>query len=163
MKLHVAKVYPVVDPGMRLLCTKRYPNHPHGCPNYGEYDSCPPKCGMLGDVFDLEKPFWVLWTAFNLEAHVSRMREKQPKWTYRQLSCCLYWQGTVRKYLREESEEWMQRAKTAFPDHMDKLRLITCPEAMGVNVTATMKSIGVKLEWPPKKKTRMIYLVGVEK
>jgi hypothetical protein len=26
-----------------------------------------------------------------------------------------------------------------------------CPEAMGVNVTATMKEIGIQLEWPPKR------------
>jgi hypothetical protein len=35
------------------------------------------------------------------------------------------------------------------------------PEAHGLNVTATMKSIGIELEWPPKTVTYQIALASV--
>jgi len=34
---------------------------------------------------------------------------------------------------------------------------------MGVDVTATMRSAGVELEWPPRKIAYQVYLVGVPK
>lgn len=40
------------------------------------------------------------------------------------------------------------------------LRLLACPEAAGVNITATMASIGVALEWPPVTKALQIVLAG---
>lgn len=162
LEFHSAIVKPVADSGMRGLCTKPYPNHPKGCPNYGQRDTCPPQCKLIKDAFDLDCGIWALWAIFDLAAHVTRMRDKQPSWTYRQLSCCLYWQGTVRKALREYVEKWMKEMKH-YPPLADRLELITCPEAMGVNVTATMQNIGVTLEWPPQETTRMVYLVGVKK
>ena len=38
-----------------------------------------------------------------------------------------------------------------------------CPEAMGVNVTATMKNLGVKLEWPPETVVHKVAIIGVRK
>ncbi len=37
----------------------------------------------------------------------------------------------------------------------------TCPEAIGVNVTQTMESIGILLEWPPVHKTYQVAIAGV--
>ena len=116
---------------------------------------------MLYDYFDLAKPVWALWAEFDIAAQARKIKKAHPDWSRRQCVNCRYWQGTVRKFLREAATEWMQRCKTACPDHANQLALISCPEAMGVNVTATMKSIGVKLEWPPIKTSRMVYLVGV--
>ena len=39
----------------------------------------------------------------------------------------------------------------------------TCPEAMGVDITSTMKSIGIELEWPPENFTYQIALSGKKK
>lgn len=38
-----------------------------------------------------------------------------------------------------------------------------CPEAMGVNVTATMKNLGVTLEWPPQKVVYKVAIIGTIK
>jgi len=35
------------------------------------------------------------------------------------------------------------------------------PEAYGVNVTATMAAVGIKLQWPPRDKTYQIALAGL--
>ena len=62
----------------------------------------------------------------------------------RQLECCLYWQGTARKQLRQEITEF-RKHHPAFKAY----KVVERPEAMGLNVTATMASIGHELEWPP--------------
>ncbi len=77
-------------------------------------------------------------------------------WSERQLACCLYWQGTARKALRELLRWFLHRSGKG-------LCVIACPEAAGVNITATMKSIGVELEWPPRTVTYQVVLAGTPK
>jgi len=36
-----------------------------------------------------------------------------------------------------------------------------CPEAMGINITATMAQAGIMLEWPPESVTYQIALAGI--
>lgn len=160
MEFHADIVEPVIDLSMRSLCVRPYPGHPKGCPNHGSRDTCPPEQKVFGGVYDTDLNIFALWTEFDLGAHVSRMKKAHPTWSYRQLSCCLYWQGTVRKFLRTKSKKWIDFAVLHTP-FADRILLTTCPEAMGINVTATMKNIGVQLEWPPKSLTRMVYLAGV--
>lgn len=152
-------VKPVYRPSVRDLCTKRYHNHPKGCPNFNKRADCPPNVKLLPEIFDTTRTFWALWAEFDLAAQVERMRAKLPLWTYPQLSCCLYWQGSVRKFLRDNTRKWIANyAKT----HKGVI-YTEGPEAIGVDVTATMKQIGVTLEWPPKQIVRKIILLGVKK
>lgn len=148
----VSFVTPVIDRSVRGLCAKPYRGHPKGCPNFRKRETCPPTASMYGDVYDLTLPVVAVWNVFDLADHVSRMRSKHPNWSWAQLTCCLYWQGAARKYLRA-------KILHALAEH-PALRAETCPEAMGVDVTATMKSIGVELEWPPKTKTVQVALVA---
>lgn len=133
----------VHDPAVRKLCPKRYPGHPKGCPNYGKRRTCPPHAPLFMDIQDIEWPTFVIWNRFDFGAHVWRMRVKHPKWSERQLACCLYWQGTARKKLNEEIEKF-KRSHANYT-------VTRCPEAMGVNVTETMKHLGIVLEWPPER------------
>lgn len=70
--------------------------------------------------------------------------------------CCLYWQPTARKQLRAEI------ARFKFMEQ-PRYKVVTCPEACGVNVTATMAFIGHVLEWPPTTVTYQVALAGVSK
>jgi hypothetical protein len=106
----------------------------------------------LLDKLDLVKPIYTVWNVFDLAGHVERMRARHPDWSARQLVCCLYWQGTARKALRGHIQEFVR-------EHPD-LTIIECPEAQGVNVTATMAKIGVELEWPPVKVAYQVVLAG---
>lgn len=138
---------------VRNLCRKSYLGHPHGCPNYDNRDACPPKALLLDNVLDLKKVVWIAWVNYNLEEHRKRMWAKHPNWSRRQTECCLYWQAHVRKQLREEMQ--------AFVDFTDsRLIMLEIPEANGVNVTETMRQIGVELEWPPKRIVRKVGLIG---
>jgi len=80
------------------------------------------------------------------------MREKHPEWSERQLRCCLYWQHTARRQLRTKVADLL----TQHPG----LVAVFVPEACGVNVTATMASIGIALEWPPVQFAYQVALVG---
>ena len=145
------RIIPVIDPGVRLMCVRPYPNHPRGCPNFNKRKDCPPKSSLWNDVCDKQLATWVFWTHFNLGAHRERMQKKHPTWTKRQSECCLYWQGTAKKPLKDWLKENWQ-----FPGFFTTM----CPESMGVNVTATMASIGVDLEWPPEKLTYQVAMGG---
>ena len=148
-------VVPVVDLTVRGLCPKPYPLHPKGCPNFNKKAGCPPQCLTIEKVLDLSRPVWAVWNVFDFAGHVARMREKQPTWSERQLACCLYWQPKARGCLRAEIRK--------FIDEHCGLTIEACPEACGVNMTATMASIGVALEWPPKTVALQIVLAGSRK
>jgi len=80
------------------------------------------------------------------------MKENHPGWSDRQAYCCLYWQPRARKQLRAKIEGFLR----IHPG----LKIITCPEAQGVNVTATMKLIGIELEWPPREIAYQVVVAG---
>lgn len=147
-----AQVELVVDPKVRRLCIEKYPDHPNGCPNYDMKEGCPPKVPMIGKVILLQEPVFAIWSVFDLAAHVERLRYRHPKWSPRQLACCLYWQPKARKALEWETLLFLRQ----HPGN----QVIKCPEAMGVNVTATMARIGVHLEWPPERVTHQVAIGG---
>ena len=150
-----AQVHPICNPSVRDLCRKPYPGHPRGCPNYGRRRTCPPHAPMLCQVIDLSQPVHAVWNAFDLAGHVERMREKHPEWSDRQLVNCLYWQGTARKALRAKVRNFGGLLLAS-----GQLIALACPEACGVNVTATLASIGIEIEWPPKTIAYQVALVG---
>lgn len=80
------------------------------------------------------------------------MREKHPQWSKRQIECCLYWQPKAKKELKGQ-------VKMFLSDRPDKV-VVWIPERTGVNVTATMKSIGIELQWPPVTKTYQVVIAG---
>jgi hypothetical protein len=80
------------------------------------------------------------------------MHAKHPNWTDRQIRCCLYWQSKARKELRE-------KLKLFLSEHPEFI-VLTTPEACGVDVDATMASLGAKLEWPPVSLAYQVALVG---
>ena len=150
-----AIIIPVMNLSVRGLCVKPYPNHARGCPNHNKRPSCPPKCKTLPEILDLTKPIFVIWNEFDIGSHVERMRAKHPGWSDRQLFCCLYWQPKARLQLKDKIE--------AFLRENPGLRMASCPEGNGVDITATMASIGIRLEWPPLKIARQVVLAGTPK
>lgn len=146
-------VRPIIDLSVRGLCVRRYRGHPRGCPNFGKRNICPPKARLFANVIDTSKPVYCVWNKFDLGVHVDRLRGLHPDWSIHQLECCLYWQGKARKQLRNRIAEVSKRL--AFEPVV-----LTCPEACGVNVTATMKGVGVELEWPPKQFAYQVALMG---
>lgn len=129
----------VIDLRAREWCKLPYPKHPRGCPNYDSgRDTCPPNAPLVFDKFDLNKQHWFAIVDFNLKEFKERMRLLHPCWSERQLGCCLYWQGGVRKRLREFAGNFvMENMGTEFS---------TCPEAMGVHVINTLKKFNIPIK-----------------
>ncbi len=145
----------VIRPEVRSLCARRYPGHPHGCPNHGKRATCPPQAPLFADICDPGYPTALIWNRFEFGAHVERMRRKHPEWSKRQLACCLYWQGGARKALEERIRTFATRYPT--------WTVTRCPEAMGVDVTASMARIGIALEWPPESCTYQVAVAFMAK
>ncbi len=82
------------------------------------------------------------------------MKEKHPEWSDRQARCCLYWQGSVRKQLREETKKFADKNGMVYT---------LIPEAMGVNVIATARKLGVPIKAKPDDMIYKIALVGYSK
>jgi predicted metal-binding protein len=142
-------------PEVRGLCVKPYELHPRGCPNFGKKVGCPPKAPHLPVLFDLAQPSYVIYNVFDFGAHVAKMRALHPTWSKRQVECCLYWQGTARSALRAE----IKRFTDAIPEYI----VTSCPEAMGLDVTTTMRALGVELEWPPQTRAVQVAFAGRER
>ena len=146
-------VMPVIDHSVRGLCRKPYPLHPKGCPNFSKCDRCPPKAPFYDQVYDLTKPVYAVVNEFDLAGHVERMKIANPTWSERQLYCVLYWQNTARKQL----ESKITRCLVDLPGYMAE----RTPEAMGVNITATLLTAIIGLEWPPRRFAKQVALLGV--
>lgn len=142
----------VIDPLVRKLCYRPYPNHKKGCPNYGKKVGCPPEAPIINGILDVNQPIWAIWNIFDFAGHCKNMQNKHPGWSKRQTECCLYWQPKARKQLRTIIKDFLIGHRG--------LIIVQCPEACGVDLTATMQSIGHQLEWPPKIKTYQIVLAG---
>jgi hypothetical protein len=148
----------VIDYSVRNLCARPYPNHPYGCPNFGKRLTCPPNSHFIDDIYDISCGFWVVWIDFDLGAHRRKMKKRHPDWSERQIDCCLYWQGTANKMLREEVAD-----AEYYLDGRGGWQVSYCPEALGVNVTATMRNLKIDLEWPPKEIVRKVAIFGLQK
>lgn len=154
-QIYINEVIPVIDRKVRGLCKKPYYNHPKGCPNFGIKIGCPPIIGLFDEEYDMTKPVYVIFNTFDLASQVNKMQTAHPEWSQRQLKCSRYWQGTARKSLRQKI--------ALFMNNHPNYDVTTCPEAMGVNVTETMKNIGIQLEWPPVNTTYQVALAGIKK
>ncbi len=141
-----------LNPKAREWCRLPYPDHPKGCPNYGMRLACPPYAPNVDEVFDLDRPLWMVVEAFNLAAHQARMLVLHPGWSNRQTRCVLYWQAGVAKRLSGATglTTW------ARPGTISTL----CPEAMGVNVIATLRRCGIDIRVHPTAWVYKAALVG---
>lgn len=140
----------VLERRARDWCKLPYPDHPRGCPNYGKRDSCPPASPLFENV--VEEPYVLVGVRFDLEGWSGRMKERHPDWSKRQARNCLYWQGKVRKRLREVCEK--EKGKVPNPI------ILYTPEGTGVNVFETCRKAGLKLEKNPQKIVWKIAIIG---
>jgi len=141
----------VIDLRARDWCKLPYPNHLRGCPNYGKKAGCPPKAPLFESF--VESPFTLVAVGFNLAEWTKKMKDKHPNWSDRQTRCCLYWQGKVRKVLREECN------RIASDDEL----ILYNPEAMGVHVFKTCELVDVKLERNPQNIVWKVAIIGKDR
>jgi hypothetical protein len=159
----------VMDLRARDWCKFPYPDHPKGCPNYGKKEGCPPSAPIWTDV--MKSPYVMVAVRFNLAEWARQLKEKNPHFTDRQARCCLYWQGMVRKRLKDECKDFVSTL-TRYASDMKALGrnlpdpnpvIHYCPEAMGVHVFETCYKNGVKLHKNPQDYVWKVAIIGEKK
>lgn len=143
-----------IDNRCGVWCKLPYPDHPHGCPNYGQRNYCPPYAPEIGIFLNLYLPHWFLITEFDLQSHVEAFAIKHPSWSKRRLKCVLYWQNKVRSIQREQIADF----RTRHPGTI----FTQLPEAMDVNVLRTLQSLKIDFETKPEKKVLKVALIGYQ-
>ncbi|PIN78699.1 hypothetical protein COY26_05460 [Candidatus Woesearchaeota archaeon CG_4_10_14_0_2_um_filter_33_10] len=145
----IERIEPEIIPykeGIQTLCKLKYYKHSKGCPNYNKKEGCPPNQPLINNVLDFDRGVYVICTDFAVGKFAERMRLKHPEWSEhpRQWYNPRLWQPKARKLHRAE------QAKAIEENGLTKI--ISSPEAHGVNVTELMKNIGIPLRWgwPPK-------------
>jgi len=137
------------------MCGLPYPGHPKGCPNFNKNKKgCPYTTPLINEIVDITKPIYLVGIDFDLEAYEKKMKKKHPNWTNRQCRNVLYWQSKHKKELK--------KLLLNFIKPFDKNLFTTMkPEAYGVNMCATVRQIGIKLDWHyPLKHVWRIALIG---
>jgi len=142
----------IIEHGTREWCLLPYPDHPKGCPNFGKSKVCPPFAPHVESFVDLALPLWFVIEEFDLKSHVARMISKHAGWSDRQARCVLYWQGSVKSRLQASADRFCL-------EHPGTHHTL-CPEAMGVNVIATGRSVGLPIQSSPLDTIFKIALVG---
>lgn len=143
--------YIVINHQAREWCKLPYPNHPGGCPNYGKKGGCPPLAPLVENYFEMDKDHYFVVVRFNMFSHVSKMKDKHPKWSDRQARCVLYWQSTVNKQLREECQSFTEQYGLVYN---------LCPEAMGINVIKTCQAAGLPIKAKPTGVVFKVAMLG---
>lgn len=150
----IIKINPTIikfSPKIQNLCLQTSKSFPKGCPNYAKKSGCPPQ-PLINEIFDFQEPMYLIYTDFDIKKVAKRMRTKHHDWTIKQCHNPRYWQGTARKQHKLELEKFLQQYPEA--------TINKNPEAHGVNVNNLMNKIGINLEWPPRKLSRIISLGG---
>lgn len=135
----------------REWCKLPYPNHPNGCPNFNKNPDCPPTCKFISDFIDLTKKVYFVIVKFDLQKHIISMMQKHPDWSCNQAKCCLYYQNTLRKALKD---------KILYTFSIKEFNYTLVPEAMGVNVMLTLRNIRYDFEIKPVNFVNKVALIG---
>lgn len=142
---------------VRNACKCPYRGHPKGCPNYNnpKRPTCPPKAKLYDKAYDLRKPVHAVVVTMNFDKHVAKMASNPKLKTEAQRRCCLYWQEGLRSRLRERCKAFIKE----HPGYVADL----CPEAGGVNVIATLRKVGIRLQVPPRNIVSKVAFIAYPK
>lgn len=117
-------------------CVVSYHGHPKGCPNFDKCDRCPPKVPLYKNG----SKFIIVAVQYNLAARAAELKKSNPTWSERQCRCCLYWQGTARKVLRNHVRE-----------NLPGYEWEETPEARGAHVFRMMSTAGYIMDKQAKQ------------
>ena len=168
------KIKPIIDYSVRGLCKLSYSGNTKGCPNFNHKEGCPPSALFFDKVFDMNKSIFVIYNKYDLKGFADKMRTKHPGISKKQAECCLYWQNTARKSLTKKVITFLSCHENYFvcmapyrgiEKDLGKYKdnvIFSPPEAMGVSLTLTMKTIGIELEWPPENVTYQIAIAALK-
>ena len=156
--------YPEV---MEELCYFPYPNHPKGCPNKTKCENLNVPC--FGDIkeFGRFSYYYLIYLVFDFKKYKEFRKVENPSFfnTKERLKCVLYWQGSLKRIIREYIEELRKKNnsfyvlgcgsgfKLSFQEEVASM------EAVGINVFSTLKLNRIKFEIKPKNRVILCNLL----
>jgi len=144
MIVQIPSEYIVYDKKILNLCRVPFYNHSKGCPNWNKKEGCPPNVLLIDKILDFNKELYIIYTEFNVGEFAEKMRLMHPEWHKhpRQWYNPRRWQPKARKL---HAKDQLLAMKTGIDT------ILSSAEANGVNITDTIKNIGIilKWDWPP--------------
>ncbi|MFA5731568.1 MAG: hypothetical protein WC934_06150 [Acidithiobacillus sp.] len=163
------------------FCRLPYPDHPNGCPNFGKNELCPPLFKPIPHTkFNDYSKLMLLWAEFDFKSYKIEMKqqwiennkskgiEKEP--TDKQISCCLYWQNSVKRIIIKSLNTMIKDKNISEPSlilacgsgfkHKKGANNCASMEAGGINVILTFKKLHIDIEVKPVNKVILCILLG---
>lgn len=164
----------VFDPKVQTYCVK--PNF--RCPSYGHSWACPPEAPYLEHEVSKYKQFYLIFVKYNLRSYIEKEKEKHPKRNENSIRNAFFMKNLLRDKLEQEIESFINENQNLYDEKLilwdgfcrlcfnekdkgctydagdpcrypDKKRYSM--EAVGIDVTQTVKNLNFNLEWPPNK------------
>jgi hypothetical protein len=157
----------------RAWCRLPYPGHPGGCPNQGSA-GCPPRAPYREDLPGEYGHFCLVYGVFDFAEYRRRMLKLEWVETERQARCVLYWQGSLKRRVRERAEAICRRTPGrkyvlgcgsgfSSPYLRELQGRVPSMEAAGVYVFGTLENAGLErgddFEVKPDRRVILVSLV----
>ena len=166
MKLHVEEIEKntiYFTEKTRLWCVLPYTTHRRGCPNFNRIPECPGQFPYLEKFIQTFNKFLLVYVVFKFGEYKEYMRGIHPDWSERQLGNSLWWQGHIKKIIREKIEEiykkgdpkkmyllhvgsGLKKKKSIITKHQ---KIVPSMEGAGVHVFKTLKNNNIYHEVKP--------------
>jgi predicted metal-binding protein len=143
----------------RKWCRLPYPGHRSGCPNVGKSDTCPLACGYREEVMEKYNIFTLVYATFDFKTYKKMRKKQHPEWSEKQVKNVLYWQGSVKKllkeYIKKNHDGMYDELFGAGSGFWGKPSM----EAAGIYVLGTLKKNDIPFEVKPENVTVMVSLL----
>jgi len=162
----------VFDPIVQTYCVT--PNFK--CPSYNHSWACPPVAPYLEQEISQYTKFYLVYVKFDFKQYIERIKAKHPKRSEDRIRNTFFMKNLLRDKLEQEIIQFNNRLSQCFKkifilwdgfcrvcsnqkdkgctyDSGDPCRYPTkrkySMEAVGIDVTKTVKKINLNIEWPP--------------
>ncbi|UCD01693.1 MAG: DUF2284 domain-containing protein [Promethearchaeota archaeon] len=171
----------VFDPNVQTYCI----NPTFKCPSYGHSWACPPEAPYLEEEVSHYKQFYLIFVKYNLRIHIEKEKEKHPNRNEISIRNAFFMKNLLRDKLEQEIRLIINELQNPYEKKLilwdgfcrlcfnekdkwctydagdpcrypDKKRYSM--EAVGIDVTQTVKNLNFNLEWPPNE---FIYRFGL--
>ena len=162
----------IFDPKVQTYCIS--PNFK--CPSYGHSWACPPVAPYLEQELSQYKKFYLVFSKFDLYKYVKEEKERHPKRSEDSIRNEFFMKNFLRNKLEQEIHLFIDKSQNSYKErfilwdgfcricfnkkdngctydsgnpcrYLDKKRYSM--EAVGIDVTNTVKKLNQAIEWPP--------------
>ncbi|MFW9902367.1 MAG: DUF2284 domain-containing protein [Candidatus Thorarchaeota archaeon] len=179
--LEIKSVDIIFDPKVQTYCIN--PNFK--CPNYGHSWTCPPEAPYLQEEVSSYNKFFLIYVKYDLSKYINEEKAKNPKRSAKKIRNAFFMKNLLRDNLEQEILNFFKESQIIYEEKLilwdgfcrlcsnevdngctydagspcrypDKKRYSM--EAIGIDVTQTVRNLGFDIEWPPND---FIYRFGL--